>query len=657
MHRLRIGLFTRGCYERYLLRLFSSEQIALRDVVERPRYRLPTAASSKYRENHAIAAPIGPSLTVSVQATLDHENEYIYKYIHRRLYERFCDIDRRVFNLPVNQYIVRLKELLRAESKNEAQISDICAEIKSQIQYMNQLELTSLLSAIKNEQYAEFKNIVRLIDMELRWLLKKHVKTRLMDLDLWLYIADLFYECRVKSRFTHVLVNYLTNEPDIEMTNRQILHLLFLVVLRRYQDTLLEKFEARIFKLLNNATFEDLAIICMAFFKTKTRIQNSELLNRIIGLAAENLSTLDPQQPGYCSIVKSIRYSRTHQCRENVMHMVLSLTEDLNQRIIFASPYNAVHTIKLMEAFRIYDPKLLHIFRKTLFQNLEEFRIKDIQYALTSLSNFAYKDLRLDDNLRRDFKKLANTIVHEKREDVEHQYYHLMPILRALSMFQFYDDDLIAYTNEVLADEDKFERMKHVLEFEKSALIAYVSCHIDDANVKLKNTSGIFREMGSKILRASSMGSVKQDFSLAHLEYLLRGSSFGRGQGNSMLYHSIATSLAATEELRDPAYRFYFQYTFPHQNYNDLMITKSSHDIGSFHPFTLLPRQVPADEKHCMIYATQKGDFIDGHNRLSGFKRTIIRMSTKLGYTVLPVDMHQPDIKGLAGLVRAVLNK
>uniref|UniRef100_A0A6G1SKK5 FAST kinase domain-containing protein 5 n=1 Tax=Aceria tosichella TaxID=561515 RepID=A0A6G1SKK5_9ACAR len=657
MHRLRIGLFTRG-HEKYLLRLLSSESVAaVRYVNDKPRYRLPSAtiSQSQLKENQELIIPMQSSNGISSQTNHDHENEYIYKYIHRRLYERFSDIDKKVLNLPVNQYIVKLKELLQAEEKNEDQISDICSEIKSQIQYMNQLELTSLLSSIKGEQASEFKNIIKLIDMELRWLLKKHVKTRLMDLDLWLYIADLFYECRIKSRFTHVLVNYLANEPDVEMSNRQVLHLLFLVVLKRYQDTLLEKYEAKIFKLLSRATFEDLAIVCLAYFKTKTPIQNPELLSRIVDLTAENLSTLDPQQPGYCSIVKSIRYSRTHQCRENVMHMILTLTEDLNHRIIFASPYNAVHTIKLMETFRIYDPKLLHMFRNTLFQNLEEFRIKDIQYALTSLSNFAYQDLKLDQSLRRDFKKLANSIVNEKREDVEYQYYHLMPILRAFSMFQYYDDDFITYTNKVLADEDKFNRMKTVLEFEKSALVAYVSSHIDNANVKLQNTSGIFRELCSNIVRSSSMGSVKQDYSLAYLDYLLRGPSLRKGQNYSILYHSIATSLAATEELKDPVYRFYFQYTFPHQNYNDLMITKSLEDRGSFHPFTLLPRQVPPDEKVCMIYATRKADFIDGYNRLSGYKQTMIRLSSKLGYTVLPVDLHQPDIKGLASLVRSVL--
>jgi hypothetical protein len=264
-------------------------------------------------------------------------------------------------------------------------------------------------------------------------------------------------------------------------------------------------------------------------------------------------------------------------------------------------------------------------------------------------------DLKLDDGLRKDFKKLVNSIVNEKREDVEHQYYHIMPILRAFSMFRYYDDDLTSYTNKVLSDENKFNRMKEVLEFEKSALMAYVSGHIDGANVKLQNTSGIFREICSKIVR-SNMGAVKQDFSLAYLDFLLKGHSFGKGQTNSMLYHSIASSLASTEELKDPAYRFYFQYTFPHQNYNDLMITKSRHDMGSFHPFTLLPRQVPSDEKYCMIYATQKADFIDGHNRLSGYKRTLIRLSSKLGYTVLPVDIHEPDINGLARIVKSVLN-
>lgn len=626
----------------------------MRDVVDKFPYRAAVAPSSQHKKYQVPVIPMKSVQPLMNESGRD-ENEYIYKYIHRRLYERFVDIDKRVLNLPVNEYILRLKELIQVEDKNERQIKDICSEIKNQIQYMNQLELTSLLSAIKNEQADEFRDIIRLIDMELRWLLKKHVKTRLMDLDLWLYIADIFYECRIKSRFTHVLMNYLANEPDVEMSNRQILHLLFLVVLKRHQDSLLQKYESRIFKLLRNASFEDLAIICMAYFKTKTRILNPELLKRIIDLTSDHLATLDPKQPGYGSIVKSIRYSRMYECRENIMHMVLSLTEDLNHRIIFASPYNAVQTIKLMESARIYDSKLLHMFRNALFQNLEEFRIKDIQYALTSLSNFAYNDLKLDPSLRKDFKKLVKIIVDERREDVEHQYFHLMPIMRSFSMFQFYDNDLTSYANRVLADGDKLEKMRNVLEFEKSTLLAYAATHIDNAKVKLENTSGILREVASRIPRSTNLGGIKQDYSLAYLDFLLRGSRVKKSQGYTFLYHLIATKLASTEELEDPVFRFYFQYTFPHQNYNDLIITKSSKDMGQFNPYTLLPTQVPPHEKHCMVYATQKTDFMDGDSRLSGYKRTMIRLSGKLGYTVVPIDIHRPNIEEVASLIKSAL--
>lgn len=681
MHRLRVGLVAIGAHERQILRPLSSESCALKDqqVINSDVKRKPaqlfidgTPLSIRYSTTTAMIDKPDlfqdtTKLTVfptykgrEMTYTGDNENEYIYKYVHRRLHQRFEGIEKKILTMPIRKHIEDLKKLVHGEEKKRdvEKIGQVMADIRKDISSMNQLELTSLLTLLRGpKQVEEFRSIIGLIDIELRWLLKKHVKTRLMDLDLWFYVADLFYECRAVSKFNHVLVNYLINEPDIEMSNRQILHLLFLVVIRRDHDTLLTNYESRMRKLVPKATFEDLAIICMAYFKTKTQIHDTLLLRAIIDKTAEYLDTIDPLQPGYCSIIKAIRYSRSNKCRDSIMHMVLSLTEDRNKRIIFASPYNAVHTVKLMESSRIYDSGVLDMFKDALFQNLDEFRIKDIQYALTSLSNFAYMDLKLDKRLEAGFKRLARDIVSEKRRDVEHQYYHLIPLLRALAMFQFYDSELIEYTNITLADKNKIASMQGVLEFEKSALFVYVSTHIDDSPVKLRNhNTQVFNDLAQKISRPTSVQSAKQNSSLAYLGYLLHDFQNKNHATQSQLYRSIVTSLASSQELSPPEYNFYFQYTFPHQNYTDLMISKSKQAIGSFHPFSLLPRAVPAGERFCMIYAIQNADFIDGHARLCGYKRTMIRLAQKLGYNVMPVILQDPDIGPLAYRVKSTLD-
>lgn len=592
-----------------------------------------------------LLKPKQPSLAPIVSS----ENDYIYKHIHGRLDDRFASIINSAQKLPIYPQIQQIQK-----TSDRDEFKKLLPKIQSQIQTMNQIELATLLAAIKNHSEVEYRIVKRMIDHELRWLLKEHVKTRLMDLDLWLYVADIFYECKIKSKFVQVLINYLSNE-DVVLSNRQMLHLLFLIILQRDQDGILKRYEERIFHLLNRASFEDIAIICMAYFKTKTVIKNVELLRRIVDRTTDSLTTLDPKQPGYCSVIKCVRYSRNVECRKNVLHFIMSLTEQFNRRVIFASPYNAVHTIKLMESFRIYDPKLVHLMRVAMFQNLEEFRIKDIQYAMTSLSNFAYMELIPDESLKRDFDKLSEYIVQEIRQDVEFQYFHLIPLIRALATFGYYNDELIAYTNRVLSDPKKFECMKGVLEFEKSTLLVYVATMIEGGKEKLSNDSGILRELCASIERVGNFGTVKQDASLKHLDFILRGTCT-KFYINSNLFRSIAKSLVLTKELQGPEYKFNFQYTLPHQNYADLVISKNKREPGSFHPYSLLPAKVPDDEKHCLIYAAQKTDYVDGYNRLSGYKRLINRLLTKLNYTVLFVDLHQPQVDLLARKIKHILD-
>lgn len=593
------------------------------------------------------------------------ENNYIYRYIHKRLHDRFCDVGEAIKTLPVFSHIQRLNELCVSfpsytdrERNHHTEITRLLYDVRSQIEIMNQLELTSLLTFIKDNNHQEFRAIKRMIDMELRWLLKKHVKTRLMDLDLWLYLADIFYESKMRSTFTHVLLNYLTAESDVNMSNRQLIHMLFLVILKRQQDGLLQKYEERIYNLLWKAPFEDISVICMAYFKTKTPITNHALLRRIIDQTIDHLSTIDPEQPGYGSIIKSVRYSRHPDLRENVVCLTETLLQEDHKSIIFASPYNAVQTVKLMESFRIYNPLLLNHFWEYLFQNLERFRTKDIQYGLTSLSNFAFKDLHLNKNKIKDLDRLVEKTVRLDLDGSTHfQIYHVLPLTRALATFGYYNKGLTKFTSDCLNDPDKYDQSKGVLEFEKSALLMQTATHIEGGDTKLEIKSKYIYDIVDKIDRSiGDVGSAKIN-SLGRLSSILRGPEYRKKFQYTSLFRELAYSLSSRKEFAGPEYHFNFQYTMPHQNYVDLVISYKNKNPGCFDRITLRPKQVLKDQKHIIIFATHKQDYIDGHDRLCGYKRFLVRLLGKLGYEILITDLHNPDLDELSKRINQIFSK
>lgn len=567
------------------------------------------------------------------------ENFYIYRHIHRRL-DRFAGLETAIATLRINDDI---KGLRQVNEKDKITRKKIMGRIAQEIKSLNQQELAILLTGIKNDYSDDFKQVRRLIDLELRWLLKKHVKTRLMDLDLWFYIADIFYECLTKSVFVRVFVDFLANENDIYLSNKQFIHLLFLVILQRDVKNVLINYEERIHKIIAGASFEDLATIAMAYFKTKTKIENPTILGQLIDKTCDLLPSIDPTQPGFCSIIKSVRYSSLMQCRENVRHLIMTLISDSEGKVVLSSVYNTVHTVKLMEAYRIYDKQLLDYLAETMFDYKDEFRIKDVQYGLTSLSNFSYQDLRIHDNFKKNLDKLCIHMISELRSDADRQYFHMMPILRAFSIFGYYNNSFINYVNAILRDHRKLDIMSRAIEFEKTALLVYTASRVEGSGCTLGDDAKLYRSFSSRVDRSLRSGPLELD-SLSHQSNVSPDSTGGSPfRAKSGAIRALAHTLAARDELKSCS--FAFQYTLAHQNYMDLIITKSAKLPGDFCPRTLMPKSVPEGEKHCLIYAISRFDYVDGYTRLSGYKRLFIRLLERIGYDVVCVETENPDVE------------
>jgi len=584
-----------------------------------------------------------------------HENDYIYRYIHKRLHERFSHIGDLAMNLSIYRHIESLRSLCEknpnAEQRfesNRGEIIRIISEIKGHIEVMNQLELASLLTAVKSYDFREFQFVRELIDMELRWLLKKNVKTRLMDLDLWLYLADIFYECKMRSTFIHVLLNYIAAEPNVNMTNKQIIHMLFLVVIKRQEDGLLKRYEERIYDLLRKASFEDISVISLAYFKTKTPYTDHALLRRLVERTIEHLPTVDPRQPGLAAIVKSIRYSGRPQFRESAISLVNELLSKNKRHMIFASAYNATQILKLMDCHRMYDPSHLESFWGFMMRQLDDFRIKDIQYSLSSLANFSFRDLKPDQALSEDLDTLAKKALELSKANVHLNYtvVHALPLARAMAFFQHYDDQLLQYTSDCLNHPETYIRSSTALEFEKTVLLLRTATHLESSagnfKVNISRLDDISQKIDRSILRP---GSIRQN-SLNHISQILRGSEHRSKYPITSKFEELTLKLSQKPEL--DGFEFSYQYTMPHQNYADLVITRGRRNVGCFDPRYLLPKKVPPGETHVLIFAIHKSDLMDGVSRLSGYKKFTIRLLEKLGYTVLITEFVDPNIEELS---------
>lgn len=588
---------------------------------------------------------------------LEFENDYIYHHVYKRL-ENLQDYIEEMPSLPIDSDIKQLRNILRqkniiSKESFRKEVDNLMSSISERIKLMTQQELAALLTIIKADVQLEFLEIKVLIDLELRWLLKKNVKTYLMDIDLWFYLADTFYGCFMESNFVGVLVKYMAVEEDIALTNSQFIHLLFLVILQRKHDGILSKYEDRILQMLDKSSFEDISTISLAYFKTKTKITDPRIRHKIIERTIEQLPFIDPSKPGYCSVVKAIRYSRDTSSRGCVSDLLSALLK--NRHIIETSHYNAVHTVKLLESYRIYEPQILDLFSKKMLSNMRHYRIKDIQYGLTSLSNFYYKELVDDRYSRNKLNELCDMIISEKIYLKDKQYYHLLPILRAFCILGYYNPRFLAYASNILQDPEKVDQMSDVLEFDRSALLVLEATRIEFG--KHLEPIDLFKKISKRMDRNGMLGSVRQDSSIKHLDFVLRSYSETFSHlAISKAFFGLTKKLVSAEEFQDRDYKFNFQYTLPHTNFADLVISKGYKEPGSFDNETLLAKRVPEGQNHCLIMAIRPFDYVDGCQRLTGYKMIVTRLLSKLGYTVIHADLETPDIPALIQRIRACLD-
>lgn len=567
-----------------------------------------------------------------------NENLFIYKYIHRRFEQ-----EKKGFTI--------FKDINKAKTSSFSQQLDpreLVDKIAQQAENYDKINLASSLHAIQSVNTKEACQLRAKLNSLLQGTLRKQQKLSSQDVDLYFYISDMFHICPGKFSFVDKFIQHLTRYNLDALTDKQLLHLLLLMILqRRNYANLLDVSGDRLLKILEHADFEEVVIIALAYFKTKTRIQNRQLLDKLVMKTVDLIPSIDPKEPGYCAIIKSIRYSALLDCRDNVKILISKLSNDLNSRIILSSPYNIVHTVKLMEAYRIYNSNLLDDLATSMFSS--HFRIKDIQYALTSLSNFAYNDLHVQDKFRYNLDKLCDMIATESRKDALMQYFHIMPLIRALSILGYYNASLFEYVNSLLSNRKRSSEMLSAIESEKSALLVYVASRIESDVCHFGDSALLFQSMSNKINRSKDSWVLEARDPQQRSKILTDGAN----TNFTSQMESLARRLAAQHDLA--CCTFSFQYTLPHQNYLDLIVSDGQ-SPGDFHQSTLMPRKIMNGKNHCLIYALSKFDYVDGQSRLSGYKRLIIRLLKHIGYNVICVDLNDPDVGSIVQKIKTFIN-
>lgn len=405
-------------------------------------------------------------------------------------------------------------------------------------------------------------------------------------------------------------------------------------------------------KFLNDATFKQTTLMCEALFIAHFKLRQKDVIQKIVDNVLSNKKDINPLEQDISMIFKCLRYSKFKQAREDVVRLL----SGLENKILLASPFNAIQTLKLAESYRACPKHQLDVFGDYIFKRLGDFRIKDAQYALSCLSNLVYRDLRLDQSKISILEKLCDKIVSGRYPE-KFVPDHLLPLLRAFCIFGFYNDKLINYTNRLIKSPEVIAEMrKDVLELDKSINLIYVATRLEGGQEKFADAD-LVRQHRPIITDNNNSGTVKADGSLDHLKYMLSSSRATNDLELTRQYRKLAKDLSNTSELGGDEYRISFQYTLPYIGYSDLVISKDCKEPGDYNRKTFMPSKVPEGDRCCILIAYREFDLMDGYSSgLSGYKRLTNRLLEKLGYRCVLVNLDNYDIHHVTSQIKSALD-
>lgn len=143
--------------------------------------------------------------------------------------------------------------------------------------------------------------------------------------------------------------------------------------------------ESRFFKVFDELDINEIGIMCLAFFKTETRVRTFELIARIYDKTAEKIDNIEDIT--IANILKTLRYSSDPQHAEKMK----ALSDLLVPKVSGCSLIACLHIGLLGTNLQICHQELMEAIVRRFNQDLPATRLKDIERITFALGLFDFK--------------------------------------------------------------------------------------------------------------------------------------------------------------------------------------------------------------------------------------------------------------------------
>ncbi|CAH2268139.1 jg8149 [Pararge aegeria aegeria] len=225
--------------------------------------------------------------------------------------------------------------------------------------------------------------------------------------DQMLSFFSLFYMLNVAkvSDYSYKCLQKLASKAH-QLTKNQIVKTLFFIGITRKSPKNIHNLEVQIEEHFPEFSIDELAIISMGLFKSKTPIRNLSLVTKIIGKIIENSKEI--HEVSLAALLKIIRYSmKITQNNNKVYDLLNSLQHEIPRFSIMCN----VHMALVGTSTLTLHENCLNIIAETLVTSLPKARLKDLERLILTFGtfNFTPKTKNFIDKVIEELKKPDRT--------------------------------------------------------------------------------------------------------------------------------------------------------------------------------------------------------------------------------------------------------
>ncbi|XP_046816800.1 uncharacterized protein LOC124423282 [Vespa crabro] len=203
-------------------------------------------------------------------------------------------------------------------------------------------------------------------------------------IDKMFLIADTFY-CLDMCKYSNFIWKLLRkmNSKLNKLTSKNLVQLMFFVNIKRKTPLNMYEVEVILEEHLNDFSINELGIIAMGFFKSKTKIRNATFLKAIINRLICEINKVD--NISLAALLKLIRYSMNYDEMINFKMLLDSIIPILPRLTLQC----LVHIIHIYAKAHIYVESLLDTIVTRIYNEIREARLKDIEKLTYALNTFS----------------------------------------------------------------------------------------------------------------------------------------------------------------------------------------------------------------------------------------------------------------------------